>query len=138
MKMIIYSDGACRGNPGPMTIGASIQDDEGRELTTVSEAIGHGTNNIAEYRAAIEGLKKAKEHGATKVKLFTDSQLVANHVSGAFKANSKNTKPLYAELMKLLSTFDKYEVIHLLRGQNHRADELANMAYIQLPALESS
>ena len=112
-----------------MTIGASIQDDQGRELATVTQFIGEGTNNIAEYRAAIEGLKVAKGLGATEVKLYTDSQLVANHVSGAFKAGSKNTKPLYKELMKLLRSFDKYKVMHVPREDNTRADELANMAF---------
>jgi ribonuclease HI len=53
MIVIVYADGACRGNPGPMSIGASIQDDHGRELGTVSALIGKGTNNIAEYRARL-------------------------------------------------------------------------------------
>ena len=56
--IVVYADGACRGNPGPMSIGASIQNDHGTELGTVSALIGQGTNNIAEYRAAIEGVKE--------------------------------------------------------------------------------
>lgn len=60
MKTIVYADGACKGNPGQMGIGARIQDEHGKELETVSQLIGYGTNNIAEYRSAIEGLKQAK------------------------------------------------------------------------------
>ncbi len=60
MKLIVYADGASRGNPGPAAIGASIRDETGVELATVSERIGRATNNVAEYRAAIEGVRKAK------------------------------------------------------------------------------
>jgi len=74
MVVVIYADGACRGNPSPMGIGASIQDDQGTEVSTVSVLMGHGTNNIAEYRAAIEGLKKARSLGATEIELRMDSE----------------------------------------------------------------
>ena len=64
--LIVYADGDCRGNPGPMSIGASLQKD-GQEIETVSEAIGDGTNNIAEYRAAIEGLNRASKLGVDEI-----------------------------------------------------------------------
>jgi ribonuclease HI len=129
MILIVKSDGGCKPNPGRMSIGATIKDYEGRELATVSQCIGKGTNNIAEYRAAIEGLRKAKELGGTTVTLYTDSQLVANQVNGSYAVAEKHLIPLYKELMSLVAVFEKCEVIHVRREQNKRADELANMAF---------
>ena len=81
----VYADGTCRGNPGPMSIGASLQKD-GQEIATVSEAIGDGTNNIAEYRAAIEGLKRASRHGVDEIELRMDSELVVKQLKGEYQA----------------------------------------------------
>jgi ribonuclease HI len=117
-----------------MAIGASIQDDLGAEIGTVSALIGKGTNNIAEYRAAIEGLKKAKDLGTAQVELRMDSELVIRHIQGAYKIKKDTLKPLYAEVMALLRSFDKYSVKHVPREDNARADELANLAYDQYTA----
>lgn len=67
MIFVVYAGGVCRGNPDPMSVGASIQDDRGTELAMVSQLLGTGTNNIAEYRVAIEGLKTARSLGATEI-----------------------------------------------------------------------
>ena len=72
-KLIIHADGSCRGNPGPMAIGVSIQD-TGVEVSTISRVIGDGTSNVAEYRAAIEGLRRAYDLGATDIELRMDSR----------------------------------------------------------------
>ena len=127
--MIVYADGACKGNPGPMAIGASLQDGLGTEVETVSTLIGHGTNNIAEYRAAIEGLKKAQELRAKKVELRMDSELVVRQIEGVYKVRKDTPKPLHAEVMTLLQSFKTYSVKHVPREDNARADELANLAY---------
>ena len=75
-RVTVYADGACRGNPGPMAVGTSIQTTDGLEIATVFALIGQGTNNIDEYRAAIEGVKVALAHGADEIELRMDSQLV--------------------------------------------------------------
>lgn len=129
---IVYTDGACRGNPGPMTIGASIQDELGEEIGTVSVMIGEGTNNIAEYRAAIEGLRKAKKLGATSIELRMDSQLIVRQINCVYKVKKETMKVLHAEVMELLKSFDKYTVVHVPREDNVRADELANLAHANL------
>lgn len=126
--MLIYADGACKGNPGPMAIGASIQDGE-KEVATVSALIGDGTSNIAEYHAAIAGLKKARDLGATDVTLRMDSQLVVRQIEGVYRIKAEHLRPLRAEVMTLLKSFQKYSVKHVPREQNARADELANLAY---------
>lgn len=97
MIFVVYTDGACRGNPGPMAIGASIQDDRGTELAVVSALIGQGTNNVAEHRAGIEGLKKARDLGATEVELRMDSELVVEQINGRYKVKNAALKLLHAE-----------------------------------------
>jgi ribonuclease HI len=129
MIVVIYADGACRGNPGPMGIGASIQDDQGTEVSTVSVLMGHGTNNIAEYRAAIEGLKKARSLGATQIELRMDSELVVRQINGVYKVKHVVLKVLHAEVLELLKTCTWSTVVHIAREENQRADELANLAY---------
>jgi ribonuclease HI len=104
MIFIVYSDGACRGNPGPMSVGACIQDDQGKELATVSALIGQGTNNIAEYRAAIEGLKKAISLGATEIELRMDSQFIVEQINGRYKVKNAALKVLHAEVLGLLKS----------------------------------
>jgi ribonuclease HI len=128
MILIVETDGACKGNPGPMSIGATIKDHKGRELDTVSAFMGKGTSNIAEYRAAIEGLRKAKELGGTSITLYTDSQLVANQINGLYRVREPHLVPLFKELMNLIAVFENCKVIHMRRERNKRADELANMA----------
>lgn len=129
MIFVVYSDGACRGNPGPMAIGASVQDDNGTELATVSQLLGKGTNNIAEYRAAIEGLKKAQSQGATEIELRMDSELVVRQINGQYKVKNVALKPLHAEILELLKTCAWSTVAHVPRQENQRADELANLAF---------
>lgn len=128
---VIYTDGACRRNPGPMAIGVSIRDELGAELDTVSDLIGRGTNNIAEYWAAIEGLKKAQILGAKQIELRMDSELVIRQIKGIYKVKDHTLQALHAEVMALLRSFEKYSVKHIPREDNGRADELANLAYEQ-------
>ena len=79
--MIVNADGACKGNPGLMTIGGSIQDNK-TGIDTVSALIGDGTCNVAEYHAAIAGLKNTRDLGATTSELRMDSQLVIGQIEG--------------------------------------------------------
>jgi ribonuclease HI len=137
MLLIVETDGACRVNPGPMAIGVTIKDREGTELATVSRLIGQGTNNIAEYRAALEGLKAAKALGAGVIELRMDSELVVRQINGAYKVKNAVLKPLHAEITVLLASFDKSTVAHVRREDNARADELANLAY-DIPPSKSS
>ena len=127
--LVVYADGACRGNPGSMAIGATVQTPDGDEIDTVSEAIGDGTNNIAEYRAAIEGVKKAIGHGATRIELRMDSELVVKQLNGEYQVKNARLKPLWTELKGLLASFEKALVVHVPREKNKRADELANLAF---------
>ena len=98
MYVVIYTDGACRGNPGPAGIGASIENENGDEIATVSSYIGNGTNNRAEYIAAIEGVKKAIQLQAEEIELRMDSLLVVRQVEGLWKIKHPSLKILNKEL----------------------------------------
>ena len=91
--------------------------------------IGDGTNNVAEYQAAIEGVKKAKSLGAKEIELRMDSELVVCQINDDYQVRSDTMKTLHAQLTRLLQSFDKYCVKYVPREQDTRADELANLAY---------
>ena len=128
MYVVIYTDGACRGNPGPSGIGASIENENGDEIATVSSYIGNGTNNRAEYIAAIEGVKKAIQLQAEEIELRMDSLLVVRQVEGLWKIKHPSLKILNKELKHALNSLKKWRVKHVPREKNQRADSLANMA----------
>jgi ribonuclease HI len=128
MKIMMYADGGSRGNPGPAGCGATLLDESGKELATISEFIGDATNNQAEYQAVILGLRKALLLGATSISVRLDSQLIVKQVLGEYKVKHANMKPLFAEVKLLLREFDEYDIEHVRREQNVRADELVNEA----------
>ena len=93
-KLIIYADGAARGNPGPAAIGVVIADEHGRVLREISCAIGRATNNQAEYRAVIAGLEEVVGLGATHVELRADSELVVKQLNGRYRVKHPGLLPL--------------------------------------------
>ena len=125
---VLYCDGASRGNPGPAAIGAVLYGPDGRELATVSGAIGDTTNNVAEYRALIAGLETALESGVRDLEVRLDSQLLVRQVGGEYRVKSANLKPLALSVSRLLREFDRIRVVHVPRRQNTVADRLANDA----------
>lgn len=128
MRLTVYADGASRGNPGPAAIGASVRDGAGRELATVSERIGRATNNVAEYRAAIAGVRAAADLGASAIDLRLDSELVVRQLSGRYRVKHPLLRPLFAALVEALEAVGPYTVGHVPRARNARADALANEA----------
>jgi ribonuclease HI len=130
MKVTVYADGGAKGTEEAVA-GASIQASDGQELSTVSENLGKGTNNIAEYNSAIKGLEKALELGATEVELVMDSQLVVRQLLGQYAVTKDHLVPLHKRLMELSKKFRKFNVRHVPRELNKRADELAGMAYTE-------
>ena len=124
----LYSDGACRGNPGEGGAGAVITDAEGNVIWEGKEYLGYCTNNIAEYKALILGLKGALAHGCKKLDVYMDSELLAKQINGSYRVKNEKLKVLMQELRSLLSSFDSIQVKHVLRCHNARADRLANLA----------
>lgn len=125
---VIHVDGACKGNPGPASIGVSITDENGESIRELSEFIGSATNNIAEYFSLIYGLTEAVSLRMTHVQVYTDSQLMARQFSGEYKVKEPHVKMLHRIAKKLSQYFLSCKVQHIPREQNKVADRLANAA----------
>jgi ribonuclease HI len=133
--VLIYFDGGARGNPGPAAIGAVVYDASAsppQRLATVSERIGETTNNVAEYRALIAGLRAAESTPARAARVRGDSKLVIEQVAGRWKVKQAHLKPLHAEACALLERYDEVDLAHVPRARNAEADALVNAA-LDLP-----
>jgi ribonuclease HI len=121
-------DGGARGNPGPAAVGAVVSTPDGTPLSEKGEYIGETTNNVAEYRAVLLGLRLARELGASEVEVVNDSELVARQINGVYKVKHAGLKPLFVETMGKLREFDRWAVRNVRRESNERADQLVNDA----------
>ena len=124
--LIVSCDGASRGNPGPAGIGVHITDERGAVVAEIAEGLGETTNNVAEYTAAREGLRRAAELGATRVQLRSDSQLLIEQLSGRYKVKAAHLRPLYDEVVAEMARFQRVGLAHIPRERNREADRLAN------------
>lgn len=127
-KLIVYLDGASRGNPGPSGIGVIINDEKEKNIFQISEYIGKTTNNIAEYTALIYALKVVKKYKPKQVRFYLDSQLLVNQINGLYRAKDKNLFKLLQQVRKLSSNFSQVEFQYIPREENKLADKLANKA----------
>ena len=127
MSCTLFFDGGCRGNPGPMAIGAVLLEN-GRKVSEISKNIGIGTNNIAEWKALIEGLKLAQAYACKELEVCGDSQLIIRQISGRYKVKSDNLIPLFNEAMKLCGTFKKIDFKWIKRDENSYTDSMVNKA----------
>ncbi len=127
-KIIIYSDGGARGNPGPAGIGAVLYDEDKNIIAEISQYIGETTNNQAEYRALLAGIKKAKELKAEALDCYLDSELVVKQLKREYKVKNKDLAPLFLEIHNLSLSFKKINYFHIPRELNKEADQLANEA----------
>lgn len=128
MRVDIYIDGASRGNPGPASVGVLIRDAKGKTLKEHFRTIGETTNNVAEYTALVDALKLAKGLGATAVKIHSDSQLLVRQVTGVYKIKNEILAGFIQEIQALKADLASFEIVHVRRELNKRADALANMA----------
>jgi ribonuclease HI len=126
--VIVHTDGASRGNPGPAAIGVVIQDRDGRILDELGEAMPPTTNNVAEYTAVIRALEHARALGARRVRCLMDSQLVVRQLNGEYKVKHPAMLPLYRRVLELIQQFDEVTFAHVPRELNTEADRLANEA----------
>jgi ribonuclease H / adenosylcobalamin/alpha-ribazole phosphatase len=126
VRVNLTTDGAARGNPGPAGIGAVVTDDEGKVLARVAEGIGVATNNVAEYRAAIEGLRAAADLGADEVVFKADSRLIIEQLRGKFRVKNPTLQVLHAEAREQMKRFARVRLVHIPRNLNKEADRAAN------------
>ena len=127
-RVIVNVDGGARGNPGPAAIAAVISTPEGQVIEQRGERIGRATNNVAEYRALLLGLERARELGAREVELVGDSELVVRQVKGEYKVKHADLKRLRDRVADALEHFDAWSIRHVRREDNAAADELVNAA----------
>jgi ribonuclease HI len=140
--LIIRTDGAARGNPGPAALGAVLIDASGSNarrsdaapLATISEYLGVQTNNVAEYMGVIRALALAEELGARQVELLLDSKLVVEQACGRWRVKDAKLIPLNAEVRGLLRHFERWSAAHVPRAQNKQADALCNEAIDRVQA----
>ncbi len=118
-------DGGARGNPGPAAIAAVIQGEDGEVLEERSEAIGRATNNVAEYRALLLGIQRAKALGAGSIELVGDSELVVRQVKGEYKVKDASLRELHGQVRSALDGTD-WSIRHVRREENAEADRLVN------------
>jgi len=127
-KLTLYADGGSRGNPGPAGAGAYLEDDEGNSVAEVYQYLGEATNNVAEYKALLLGLQEANKHHPAELMIRLDSQLIVRQLEGIYQVKQPHLRELYEEVLNLLQHFPKYDVKHIPREQNEKADQLANQA----------
>ena len=128
MRLVIHVDGGARGNPGPAAIGVVVSEPGGRVLDALGERIGRATNNVAEYRAVLRGLERARALGASEVEIVGDSELVAKQLTGEYAVKHEALKPLHREAVDALGGFARWRIRTVPRAQNADADRLVNQA----------
>ena len=122
----LFVDGGARGNPGPA--GAGVVLEVGEKVMRLGEYLGEATNNVAEYKALLLGLKAAADMGLSELEIRSDSELMVRQLNGQYKVKSPALMDLYFSAIKLLSGFRKTSLKHVPREENKEADKLANMA----------
>lgn len=127
-KLLLYTDGGARGNPGPAGIGVVILDDKKNKVKEIYKYIGEATNNVAEYNAIIHGLEEALLLKAKEVIVHLDSELVTRQLNGEYKVKDAGLKPLFEKALSCLKSFDSFEIRHVERSKNKEADKLVNKA----------
>jgi len=123
----LYTDGGSRGNPGDSAIGFFIFDEQMKLVDFGGKYLGIVTNNNAEYKALIEGLKLAIKNKIKKLKCVLDSELVVKQINGLYKISSPEIKIDASKVMDLRKEFDEISFNHVLRSENKFADKLVNI-----------
>jgi ribonuclease HI len=131
VKLIVHVDGGARGNPGPAAAACVLSAPAGEIVGEYAELLGEVTNNVAEYRALLLGLERARELGASDVEVVNDSELIAKQINGAYKVKHASMRPLYLQAMSALRGFERWTVRTVPRAQNAGADALVNAALDQ-------
>lgn len=126
-KLIIFTDGAARGNPGPAAAAAVIKNDQGTLVAKVAKYLQIATNNQAEYQAVLLGLEKAKELGAEEVDFYLDSELVVSQLNREYKVKDLSLQSFFVKIWNLSNSFKKITYHHVPREENREADKLANL-----------
>jgi ribonuclease HI len=121
-------DGGARGNPGPAGVGVVLTDSDGAELDRANAFIGETTNNVAEYRALLLGLDRARALGVDELEIVNDSELVARQLTGEYRVKKEDLRMLHDQATQALAAFGRWSIRSVPRAQNAVADALVNEA----------
>ncbi len=126
MRLITFTDGGARGNPGPAALGVVIKDTSGKTISGYGKYLGEQTNNFAEYSALISAMQTAKELGATEIECIMDSELVTKQMNRQYKVKEPTLQKLYIQAYNLSTQFKKVIFKHTRRENNKEADAWVN------------
>jgi ribonuclease HI len=128
VKARLSTDGGARGNPGPAAYGYVLEADDGHVLAAHGEAIGHATNNVAEYRGLLAGMQKAAELGVDELEVVSDSELLVKQMQGEYRVKNEALRALWDEATDLERRFRRVRYTAVRRAHNELADRLVNEA----------
>jgi ribonuclease H / adenosylcobalamin/alpha-ribazole phosphatase len=128
LRAKLWTDGGARGNPGPAAYGYVLEAADGTVLAAHGEAIGQATNNVAEYRALVAGLEKAKELGVDDLEVVSDSELLVKQMRGEYKVKNEALKELQWQAARLAGQLRSVSYTAVRREHNELADQLVNEA----------
>lgn len=141
-KIIIYTDGGSRGNPGPAAIGVIFCNQKKQVIKKYSQYLGKATNNVAEYQAAIFALKKFKTlfgkklAKSTEIELRSDSELLIKQLNGEYKVLDPEIQTLFLKIWNLRLDFKKVKFKLIPRKKNKEADSLVNEVLDSQPLIQ--
>lgn len=121
-----WIDGASRGNPGDSGFGVLLQQDG--ETEEIVGFLGRTTNNVAEYAALVAALTLAQQRDIKALTVFSDSQLLVRQLAGTYRVKAPHLVPIFLKVLELRQTLASFEILHVSREENLRADQLANLA----------
>jgi ribonuclease HI len=128
VNAILWTDGGARGNPGPAAYAYVLETGDGTVLDARSEAIGHATNNVAEYSALVAGLRRAAELGVTALELRSDSELMVKQMRGEYRVKNRDLQELFLDASRAARAIGDVTYTHVRREHNELADRLVNEA----------
>ena len=127
-RLVVHVDGGARGNPGPAAIAAVLTDADGTVVDEQAETIGHATNNVAEYRALLLGIERARALGGRELELVGDSELIVKQVRGEYRVKDASLRELHSQVKAALADLDRWSIRNVPREENAHADRLVNEA----------
>ncbi len=137
VETVAYIDGGSHGNPGPAGIGVVIQHGDG-DRVEISECIGARDNNYAEYAALLAALRYAVTHGCTRIRVFSDSQVVVRQINGHYVCQSPLLRQMYQLCVALIGSLEAFTLVHIRREHNAEANDLARLAIQRAKAVEKN
>ena len=127
-RLVLRTDGAARGNPGPAGAGFVVETDDGSVINSGWVYLGRRTNNQAEYEALICGLEALESDPPTHLTVYSDSELMVRQLNGEYRVKDSDLKDRFIRASQILLRIGSVTVEHVSRSENERADDLANQA----------